>query len=173
MDPRQRGLLGAAWQLGYVAHMTAGGVDAVCLSAPVGEFGVAYARTDYPQPWFDDQDARVYPAYHVLRGMAEAAGRTRLATTLSDASAVQAVAWRGDGEVVVWLANLTAAPQIVTIEAPPGRRGRIARLDQESFVAATADPDALALLASEGELGTIELGAYAVLRLQTRADQTA
>jgi len=172
-DPRQRGLLGAAWQLGYVARMAAGGVDAVCLSAPVGEFGVAYARTDYPQPWFDDRDARVYPAYHVLRGMAEAAGRSRLATTLSDASAVQAVAWRNNGEVVVWLANLTAAPQTVRVEGLPGQRARIARLDQESFVVATADPDALAQLAAEGELGALELGAYAVLRLQTRADQPA
>ena len=43
MDPRQRGLLGAAWNLGYVAHMARGGAEAVALSAPVGEFGVVYA----------------------------------------------------------------------------------------------------------------------------------
>jgi hypothetical protein len=126
MDPRQRGLLGAAWYLGYAAHMARGAVDAVCLAAPVGEFGVAYVRTDYPQPWFDDHDAKVYPVYHLLRGLAAAAGRPRLATSLSDGAAAQAVAHQADGGVAVWLANLTGAPQTVTLEGLAGERGRIA-----------------------------------------------
>jgi hypothetical protein len=166
MDPRQRGLLGAAWHLGYLAHMARGAVDAVCLAAPVGEFGVAYARTDYPQPWFDDHDARVYPVYHVLRGFAAAAGSARLASSLSDGAAVQAVACQADGGLVVWLANLTALPQGVALAGLAGKRGRIARLDLEHFAALAADPDALATLAADGEVGSLELGPYAVLRLQ-------
>lgn len=164
MDPRQRGLLGAAWYLGYVAHMARGAVDAVCLAAPVGEFGLSYARTDYPQPWFDERGKGVYPAYHVLRGMAAAAGRTRLETSVSDGSAVQAVAWRGEQGVEVWLANLTAAPQTVRLEGPGGQ-GRLARLDLERFVAACSDPDALQ--GGEGTVrGSVDLDAYAVARLQ-------
>jgi D-apionolactonase len=170
MDPRQRGLLGAAWYLGYFAHMAAGGLEAVCLAAPVGEFGVVYAKMDYPQPWFDGQAARgqrvVYPVYHVLRGLAAGAGRTRLETTLSNGSAVQAVAWRADGGLVVWLANLTPMAQTVALEGLPARRGRIAVLDQESFVAATADPEALAGLARDGETARLSLDAYAVARLE-------
>jgi hypothetical protein len=166
VDPRQRGLLGAAWHLGYLAHMARGAIDAVCLAAPVGEFGVAYARTDYPQPWFDDHDARVYPVYHVLRGLAEAAGSPRLATSLSDGAAAQAVACQAGDGVVVWLANLTGQPQSVALEGLAGKRGRIARLDLDSFTMLTADPDALATLAADGEVGALELGPYAVLRLQ-------
>jgi D-apionolactonase len=170
MDPRQRGLLGAAWYLGYFAHMAAGGVEAVCLAAPVGEFGVVYARMDWPQPWFDDlaggRQAVVYPAYHVLRGLAAGAGRTRLETTLSNGSAVQAVAWQADKGVVVWLANLTPTAQTVALEGLPARRGRIAVLDQASFVAATADPEALSGLAHDAETARLELGPYAVARLE-------
>jgi len=170
MDPRQRGLLGAAWYLGYFAHMAHGALEAVCLAAPVGEFGVAYAKMDYPQPWFDDQGAKgqamVYPVYHVLRGLAEGAGRTRLETTLSNGSAVQAVAWRAEGGVVVWLANLTPEPQTVTLQGLPARCGRVAILDQASFVTAAADSEALAGRAREAELARLELGAYAVARLE-------
>jgi hypothetical protein len=166
MDPRQRGLLGAAWHLGYFAHMARGGLDAVCLAAPVGEFGVAYAGMDWPQPWFDEHEAKVYPVYHVLRGLAAGGGRSRLETTFSSGSAVQAVAWRANGSVVAWLANLTPEPQTVALEGLPARRGRVAVLDQASFVAAATDPDALARLARESDLARLELGAYAVARLE-------
>jgi hypothetical protein len=166
MDPRQRGLLGAAWYLGYAAQLARAGVDAVCLGAPVGEQGVIHVRGDYPQPWFDQHDAAVYPAYHVLRGLAAGAGQPRLETTLSDGSALQAVAWRAGGEVVLWLANLTGAAQRVTLAGLPGGRGRAARLDQASFVAATAAADALAGLEGEAELAELELAPYAVLRVQ-------
>ena len=133
----------------------------------VGEFGVAYARTDDPQPWFDDHDARVCPVYHVLRGLAEAAGSPRLATSLSDGAAAQAVACQAAGAgLVVWLANWTGAPQSVALEGLAGRRSRIGRLDLDCFTTLTADPDALGMLAADGEVGGVELGPYAVLRLQ-------
>jgi hypothetical protein len=166
IDPRQRGLLGAAWYLGYFAHMARGGLEAVCLAAPVGEFGVIYASMDWPQPWFDDHAAKVYPAYHVLRGLAAGAGRSFLKTTLSNGSAVQTVAWRANGRVVAWLANLTPEPQTIAVDGLPARRGRLAVLDEASFVAATTDPDALAGLARDSELARLELGPYAVARLE-------
>jgi D-apionolactonase len=169
VDPRQRGLFAAAWYLGYAAHMARGGVEAVCLGAPVGELGVIYAPADYPQPWFDEHSAAVYPAYHVLRGLAAGAGRPQLATAISNGSAVQAVAWHADGEVVVWLANLTGAAQTVALEGLAGGHARIARLDESSFVRATADADALAALASDGPADELELAPYAALRLQIAA----
>ncbi len=166
MDPRQRGLFAAAWYLGYLAHMARGAVDAVCLAAPVGEFGLACVQTGWPQPWFDEAGAKVYPAWHVLRGLAAAAGAQRLETTLSDGSAVQAVAWRADGGVVLWLANLTGAPQTVTIEGLPAGDGRITRLDLESFVAATTSPERWAETATPTPLDSVDLGPYAVARLE-------
>jgi hypothetical protein len=169
MDPRQRGLLGAAWYLGYFAHMARGGLEAVCLAAPVGEFGVVYAKMDWSQPWFDDHPAEVYPVYHVLRGLAAGAGGSRLETSLSNGSAVQAIAWQNEGAIVAWLANLTPEPQTVALSGLAARRGRVAMLDEATFVAATADPDALAALTRERDLGRLELGAYAVARLEAAA----
>jgi hypothetical protein len=167
MDPRQRGLFGAAWCLGYAAHMARGGVSAVCLGAAVGEQGVIHSRAAYPQPWFDDHAAAaVYPAYHVLRGLAAGAGRPRLETTLSDGASVQAVAWRTDGGTVLWVANLTGRPQSVMIEGMPAGTVRVALLDLERFVAATSDPDSLAWGETSAAAGQVDLGPYAVARLE-------
>jgi D-apionolactonase len=166
MDPRQRGLFAAAWYLGYFAHMARGAVDAVCLAAPVGEFGLAYVQAAWPQPWFDEAGAKVYPAWHVLRGLAAAAGALRLETTLSDGSAVQAVASRADDGVVLWLANLTGEPQTVTVDGLPQSDGRITRLDLDSFVAATTSPERWAETATPAPLAAVELAPYAVARLE-------
>ena len=53
MDPRQRGLFAAAWSVGFVARFAKGGASALTLGSGTGEFGIAYAKVDYPQPWFD------------------------------------------------------------------------------------------------------------------------
>jgi hypothetical protein len=162
MDPRQRGLFAAAWNLGYIAHMARGAVDAVTLSAPVGEFGVAFAKTDYAQPWFD-QAGGVYPVFHVLKGLAALAGRAMLETTLSDNASVQAVAAKGPDGTTLWLANLTGQPQQIVVDGLDAARGRVARLDLDHFVAATRRTDDLETETAGS--GTLELGPYAVLRL--------
>jgi len=163
MDPRQRGLLGAAWNLGYVAHMARGGVDAVALSAPVGEFGVVYAKMDYAQPWFDQRGDGVYPVYRVIKGMAAAAGLPMVATELSDGASVQAVAYRDQGQTVIWLANLTGEPQQIVIEGLDGKEGQLAEMDLDSFIAATTGTDDLET--RKATIGPLDLGAYAVMRL--------
>ena len=166
MDPRQRGLLGAAWNLGYVAHLARGQVEAVTLSAPVGEFGVIYARMAFDQPWFDQQGSGVYPVYHVIQGLADGAGKPMLATELSNGSAVQAVAYRDGDQTTLWIANLTGEPQEVDIEGLAGR-GQIATLDLDSFTTATAGPDSLET--EEADVERLDLGAYAVVRVTSPA----
>ena len=146
--------------------MAAAGVEALSLSAPVGAFGVVYARTDFPQPWFDEQGAGVYPLYHVLRGIAQAAGKPRLEVTSSHPGAVQALAWQDDARRVLWLANLTGREQSVRVAGLPAAEARVARLDLEGFVAATAGPDGLARTETSGPVGSLVLGAYAVARLE-------
>jgi D-apionolactonase len=165
-DPRQRGLFGAAWNLGYVARMTEAGVDALTLSAPVGAFGVVYAGTDFPQPWFDERGAAVYPVYHVIRGMAAAAGLPQLTTDISNGSAVQAIAYRIDGGTVLWLANLTGQTQRIRVAGLPPAQGRIARLDLASFEDAAAGPGRWAATAEPGATHALEIGPYAVARIE-------
>ncbi|MEM7025073.1 MAG: hypothetical protein AAF637_21185, partial [Pseudomonadota bacterium] len=164
MDPRQRGLFGAAWNLGYAAHMARGGVDVVTLSAPVGEFGVIYASTDYGQPWFDDQGQGVYPLYHVIRGMAAGAGAPCLKTSPSDGTSIQAIAYRKDGRTILWLANLTGEDQTVEIAGLPEGEGRLARIDLETFAQATSRPDGLAESDPMPAPASLALGPYAVAR---------
>ncbi|HEX5080302.1 MAG TPA: hypothetical protein VFV80_14210 [Geminicoccaceae bacterium] len=168
MDPRQRGLLGAAWNLGYVAHMARGHVDAVCLSAPVGEFGVVYARMGYAQPWFDEQGHGVYPLYHVIRGLAAAVGAPLLETASSNGARVQSLAYRGDGDTVLWLANLTGQAQAVAIEGLAAGEGRMARLDEANFVNAASGPEGFLDDDRNVQLDRIDLSPYAVARLATR-----
>src|SRR5207248_4071625 len=112
IDPRQRGLLGAAWNLGYAAHLAHGAVDVVTLSAPVGEYGIVHAPMPFAQPWFDEAGG-VFPVYHVIAGLAAAAGRQRLASVSSVGRDVAAVAYRGPRGTVLWLANLTGAEREV------------------------------------------------------------
>ena len=166
MDPRQRGLLGAAWYLGYFAHMARGAVDAVCLAAPVGEFGVAYARTDYPQPWFDEQRRR-----QGLSGLSRAArprggGRQPAARDqLSDGAAVQAVAWQADGG----RRGLARQPDRRAADRDargPGGRARPDRAARPGALRrARRRPGRAGGVAAEGEVGRLELDPYAVLRV--------
>jgi hypothetical protein len=166
-DPRQRGLFGAAWSLGYAARMAGAGIEALTLSAPVGAFGIAYRKTGFPQPWFEAQSRGVFPVFHVVRGLARAAGAMRLETGSSQPGAVQALAWRAGGRRILWLANLTGDPQAVTIEGSRAGTARVMRLDLEHFVAAALGPDGLAAASVEDAANRQELGPYGVLRLET------
>ena len=66
-DPRQRGLLGAAWHLGVAARAAEGAVTSLILGAPTGDHGLVHHPGDTPQPWFDEHGGR-FPAWHVMRG---------------------------------------------------------------------------------------------------------
>src|SRR5690606_1938873 len=52
-DPRQRGLLGAAWALGYFARFSYGGASHIAIGAPVGSSGTVVTQADLPLPVFD------------------------------------------------------------------------------------------------------------------------
>jgi hypothetical protein len=163
-DPRQRGLLGAAWHLGYGARMAEGGVDKVILGAPVGEFGLVHHALDYRQPWYDEAGG-VYPVYHVMRGLYAASGRARLATEVSAPREVQALAYRSDQGVDLWLANLTGESQTVSLDGLPGGRARLRVLDEASFDACAADPDGFAAGEADLPAGSLTLAPYAVVQL--------
>ena len=143
-DPRQRGLFGAAFALGYVARAAAAGIERVCFAAPTGPFGLVYRRTDYPQPWFDAEDfagpaaAPVYPLYHPLMAIAAAGDADLLPVRSSDEKRALGLCYRRpDGTQILWLANLTPEPQTLHI----GGKIRSAKiLDAENFAAAARDP---------------------------------
>jgi hypothetical protein len=160
MDPRQRGLIAAAWYAGYAAHMARGGVDAVTMAAPVGEFGVVCTGMEYAQPWFDEADALVYPAWHVLKAMGAASGAPMLTTEPADGTRVQSLAWREGGRTLLLLVNLTGDSQRVTVEGAAGT-GELSVLDESSFVGACRNAGDLPV--GRQSLEALVLRPYAVL----------
>ena len=158
-DPRQRGLLGAAWNLGYFAHFARGGAAEIALGGAVGAFGLLHTPADYPQPGFDGVGG-FFPAYHVMRGLARLRGQPMREVQISAPRDVQAL-FAADQ---LWLANLTGEPRRVRLGSELA--GGMATLDAQSFAIAARDRDALDRLERPFKCEHVELDAYAVVRLR-------
>src|SRR5262249_9051820 len=166
MDPRQRGLFGAAWTLGALAELAAGGVDAVAPAALAGEFGSVHTPMQWPQPWFDEGGATlVFPVFHVVAGMAQAAGRRMIAVSASHRSRIASLAHETPGGIRLWLATLTAATQEVSL--PGLAAARATQLDQASFGAATEGPGFTKKAARPLDRAGLEIGAYGVVCIES------
>ena len=163
-DPRQRGLLVAAWYLGIAARAAEGGVTSLILGAPTGDHGLVHHPGDTPQPWFDEHGGR-FPAWHVMRGMYAASGRPRRAIEVSAPREVQALAFEtGAGGTELWLANLMGEERRVRLDGLGSDTMRVAVLDEESFVAGAGDPDVLDSVERSASSDRLELQPYAVAR---------
>jgi hypothetical protein len=167
MDPRQRGLFAAAWNVGLIAALAKGGLESVTLGAVTGPQGVIYRKMAHPQPGFDGTGAKVYPAYHVLAGLCPASGHQRRDTVVSAASTIAALAYQSGKGTELWLANLTASAQQVKVA---GLRGpaEIHHLSEQTFAPLTREPDFLRRPGARIKtLSGMELGPYAVARIRT------
>jgi hypothetical protein len=151
-DPRQRGLFAAAWNLGLVAAVARGGLDAMALGAFTGPQGVI-------------DGSRLRPAFHVLAGLAPASGARRLDATSSAQSLIEVVAYHGRHGPVMWLANLTSERQTAKVTGFAGK-ALLHMLNEKTFAAITSKSD---YLMTGGvalkKVGTVELGPYAVARI--------
>lgn len=149
-DPRQRGIMGAAWNLGYFAAFAEGGA--------VGPFGVLSMPTPFPQPWFEGK-SELYPIWHVVRGLAKLKGCPIRSLQSSD-GAVRGIAADTENGQELWLCN--PSPDVLEARLPDGFADA-AVLDASSFVAASRQPDLLDRLTPVGRQ-TLSLDAYAVMR---------
>ena len=148
-----------------MAAFARGGVEAIAIGAPTGPFGAIYRRTDYAQPYFDTLDrAAVYPVFHVLAGLTPANGCPLVEAASTRPAAVEALAYRTDDNLTVWLTNLTAGPVSVKLNLAQ-RRLSAAVIDAENFARATTDPDCVDALTQPVPNNSIALDAYAVARL--------
>jgi hypothetical protein len=163
MDPRQRGLFAAAWSVGFVARFAKGGASALTLGSGTGEFGIAYAKADYPQPWFDENGG-IYPVYHAIKGLAHLRGTPLIDIQISTPDELQALATKHNDGIELWVANLTG--QTKSVELTPKLTGSVSILSAAEFERATKD---LALMDSLERRLTDEqlvLPPYAVARLK-------
>ncbi|MBL4646494.1 MAG: hypothetical protein JKY99_08575 [Rhizobiales bacterium] len=138
-DPRQRGLLGAAWAVGYITQFARGGASCVALGEPVGAFGAIHTATDFPQPWFEDVGG-LYPVFHVLKALAGLSGQPLRALEVSDSSRVIGLAADTSQGTEIVLANLR--PDDLQLELSFAPKA-CSILDASSFVAASQQVDFL------------------------------
>jgi hypothetical protein len=166
MDPRQRGLYGAAWTLGYVAALATGGLTAITLGAATGPAGMIYRRTNYAQPYFDEAGApAVYPLYHVVAGLAAASGSKLVQAKSAAPGKIAVLAYRTKAGPMLWLANLTGETQRAKVSGFNGGAS-LHVLDEGSFVAATRDAGYFGVGGKAlRKVGAVELAPYAVARI--------
>jgi D-apionolactonase len=171
MDPRQRGLFGAAWTLGYIASFARGGLEAITMGAATGPAGMIYRRADYAQPYFDDLSGPgLYPLYHLMADLGAAGGRRLIASKSGDDGAVATLGYRGAAGPVLWVANLTAKNAAVRIRGFSGP-ARLAMLDEGSFLRLTTDADFLKKTGKRlAKVGALVLRPYAIARLAAIAE---
>jgi hypothetical protein len=165
-DPRQRGLLGAAFDIGYFAHFAYGGATAVALGGLVGSFGSVSIKTPWKQPYFDEHQG-VYPVYHARRALSQLAGGKLLAASTSSPRDVQLIAAKTARGTELIIANLTGENVEVEVSGM-SELAHFLMFDASNFTAAARD---FGFLKSEGTLihdGQISLSAYAFARLLTR-----
>ena len=96
-DPRQRGLLAAAWAAGYAALMVAADVEALALNHLAGPSGVLGVEAS---------EGRVRPVFHVMRALCGATGAACVDLAV-EGEGVAALAWRRDGGTRILAANTT------------------------------------------------------------------
>jgi hypothetical protein len=140
LEPRQRGLFGAAWALAYVASFARTDVEAISLGAPTGPLGMIYRKDSHAQPYFDALSTpAVFPAFHVMTGLTRGSGAKLVSVTSSDQSKVECLALKTKGGTTLWLANLTADDLSVKLSGGAGIKFG-STLDQDSFSLATSQP---------------------------------
>jgi hypothetical protein len=147
-DPRQVGLIAAAYAIGVTSRMVEGGVEAFAPSSLGGPFGVA-------------SEAGRYPIFFAVQALRRFSGRpTATLPTLPDGAHGIAVVGDAPGSVDAVVANATDGEVIVTL--PVGATLR--RLDEWSAPTAAVDAGWLdGPRESAGADGAVTLPRYAVV----------
>lgn len=154
-DPRQTGVFNAAWSLGYISRAVAGDVDGLCLSAVAGPFAIG---GDLPGA------AVHFPVFHVLSGLSQRRdARVRVPASI-DPARLAALVIEADSGPELWLANLTAASRVVTVDGM-GPGCSIQRLDADNFERCRQGPQGFAATRQPMHADALELDAYAVVRI--------
>ncbi|HEX3979547.1 MAG TPA: hypothetical protein VHW96_24960 [Solirubrobacteraceae bacterium] len=176
VDPRQLSLLGAAWTLASLAHVSQAGATSGTWGETVGWRGVIQGDAEPSLPEaFPALPGSAFPLFHVLADGAELRGAEILACDGLPPLELAALAVRRvDGGVTVLLANLTARELEVSVASPArpaglsGPDARVRRLNAATVEQATRDPLAFrADGAATGAGAELTLTPYETVRIDT------
>jgi hypothetical protein len=144
LDPRQRGLFGAAFTLGQIAAWAAAGLETLILYQPFGPCGLA------SQP-----ECAPFPLYHLWRAL----GRADLRATRNTApERIVALAM----EDALWLGNLSS--EVVAVEIAGSHDARLLIMDADSLAQGRI-AGGLLDHATPVSNGAISIGPFAIARV--------
>ncbi|MGS0740894.1 D-apionate lactonase [Glaciimonas sp. GG7] len=123
-DPRQQGLFGAAWLVGYAAQVASAGLAVLTLGGLVGPRGVL------------DQSERT-PQFHVIAGLAQLAQAALMTCRSTHPEKILAIAGIDrQGRTSMWVANLSASLQSCHIDGQiPTGLATMMVLDEDGYQA--------------------------------------
>jgi D-apionolactonase len=154
-DPRERGLFAAAWSLGVATSAAQNGIAELALNAFTGPNGLV------------NDDGSLTPNFHLVVGLSALKTARVCKSSSSVPNAVCVLATEARNKKTVWLANLTAESQHVTIKGLPGAVV-MHKIDESNFTQINHTPD---YLNSGGErlrsVKSLSLPAYGLARLMS------
>ncbi len=139
VDPRQTALIGAAWTLGSLAALCLTPVGSLTYYETTGWRGVLEREQVTPHPRFPSLVGAVFPMYHVFADVGEFAA-AEVAPLHSSSPYLAGMALREDGRTRLLIANLSAAPHLLTLHRQGSYRLRV--LDENSALQAMMQPEA-------------------------------
>jgi hypothetical protein len=141
VDVRQMTLFGAAWTLGAIKRLAQSAAASVTLFETTGWRGVMETETGSPLPeQFPSLPGAVFPLYHVLADVAAFAGGKLVDVESDTPLKAEALLLEFGERRSLLLANLTPAPQIMTL-ADFSPATRIRRLNEQTANAASRAPE--------------------------------
>ena len=135
-DPRQRGLFGAAWLLGYAASIADADLEVLTLGQLMGPRG--FSESILPIEHRDHAKSVHHPAFHIVAGLAKMAQTTLIKCDSSHPDQLLALAGIDQqGQTSIWIANLSGSNQTCRFE------GDIPTSPHEVFVLDERNPGKL------------------------------
>jgi len=168
VDPRQASLLGAAWTLASVKHLSEQGAATVTYFETTGWRGVIQGDDDPLRPHeFPARAGEVFPLFHVLADAGELQGAGILPCRTNHPLQIAAVAGaRARGGVTMLVANLGPERQEVEISGIAAE-ARVRRLNEHSAETAIRAPDVFRGSARVETTGRLGLAGYETVRIDT------
>jgi D-apionolactonase len=162
VDPRQRGIFAAAWNVGLAAAAARARVSSIALGAVTGSQGIIYRKLPFAQPGIDDTNALVYPAFLAFRALASSVGATSLAAISTAPGQVDGLAWRSGKKQFALVANLTGEEQAIKLKSTRPAKS-VSMIDETRFTASLRDSSILDQPNKSGmKSGATQLKPYAV-----------
>lgn len=142
VDPRQMSLFTAAWTVGSIRALAAGGAASVTYYETTGWRGLLETERGSPLPdRFRSRPGMVFPVYHVFADLAEVADAEVVATISSDPLKLQGLALRCEGRWRVLVASLVTSTQRVTVGPFRAGTAAVRRLNDGTALLAMFEPE--------------------------------